>query len=129
VEITAPTNGVPEPPRLDAYLTANVPDISRARIVGSIKDGLVNVNGKLIKKPSYKVCAGDAIVCRIPPTPPMEAAPENIPLDVAYEDDHLMVVNKPAGMVVHPSAGHETGTPPRALNPKPQTLNPKPYTP
>lgn len=109
-EVRAAPGVAPDPPRLDAYLTANVPDVSRGRIVSSIKDGLVHVNGKLVKKPSYKVASGDAIVCVIPAPPPVEAAPEDIPLEVTYEDEHLMVVNKPAGMVVHPSAGHERGT-------------------
>jgi hypothetical protein len=99
VEVLAHKGVKPDPPRLDAYLTANIPDVSRGRIVSSIKDGLVDVNGKRVKKPSYTVGAGDAIVCRIPAPPPVEAAPENIPLEVTYEDDHLMVVNKPAGMV------------------------------
>ena len=108
--LQAPLGLTPDPPRLDAYLTANIPEISRARIVSSIKEGLVDVNGRLVKKPSHKVSGGDTMVCRIPAPVPMEAAPENIPLEVAYEDEHLMVVNKPAGMVVHPSAGHESGT-------------------
>lgn len=110
IKVNAAPGVPPEPSRLDAYLTANIPEVSRGRIVSSIKEGLVDVNGKLIKKPAYKVGAGDAIVCRIQPLPPMEAFPEDIPLDVAYEDEHLMIVNKPAGMVVHPSAGHSSGT-------------------
>jgi RluA family pseudouridine synthase len=109
-EVCAALGVVPEPSRLDAYLTAKVPDVSRGRIVASIKSGLVVVNGIHVKKPSHKISAGDRIVCEIPAPPPLEANPEDIPLEVHYEDDHLIIVNKPAGMVVHPSAGHESGT-------------------
>jgi 23S rRNA pseudouridine1911/1915/1917 synthase len=109
-EVCAAPGVVPEPSRLDAYLTVKVPEVSRGRIVASIKGGLVVVNGVHVKKPSHKISAGDRIVCEIPSPPPLEASPEDIPLEIHYEDDHLMIVNKPAGMVVHPSAGHESGT-------------------
>ena len=109
-EVCAAPGVVPEPSRLDAYLTVKVPDVSRGRIVASIKGGLVVVNGTHVKKPSHKISAGDRIVCEIPAPPPLEANPEDIPLEIHYEDDHLMIVNKPAGMVVHPSAGHQSGT-------------------
>ena len=109
-EVCAAPGVVPEPSRLDAYLTVKVPEVSRGRIVASIKGGLVVVNGVHVKKPSHKISAGDRIVCEVPSTPPLEANPEDIPLEIHYEDDHLMIVNKPAGMVVHPSAGHESGT-------------------
>ena len=94
-EVCAAPGVVPEPSRLDAYLTVKVPDVSRGRIVASIKGGLVVVNGIHVKKPSHKISAGDRIVCEIPAPPPLEANPEDIPLEVHYEDDHLMIVNKP----------------------------------
>ena len=94
------TPGVPpEPSRLDAYLTANSPEVSRARIVTTIKAGLVDVNGKVMKKPAYKISSGDHIRCKILAPPLLEALPEDIPLDVRYEDEHLLVINKPAQMV------------------------------
>ena len=94
------TPGIPpEPSRLDAYLTANAPEVSRARIVTSIKAGLVSINGKVMKKPAQKISSGDHVRCRILPPPSLEALPEEIPLDVHYEDDHLIVINKPAHMV------------------------------
>ena len=63
-----------------------------------------------MRKPSHKISAGDLIHCKVHGPRPMEAYPEDIPLEIHYEDEHLMVVNKPAGLVVHPSAGHESGT-------------------
>jgi tRNA pseudouridine synthase 2 len=94
------TPGVPpEPSRLDAYLTANSPEVSRARIVTTIKAGLVDVNGKVMKKPAYKISSGDHIRCKFLAPPLLEALPEDIPLDVHYEDEHLLVINKPAQMV------------------------------
>lgn len=110
IEVQVSLGTVPQPPRLDAYLSANTPEISRGRIVSSIKDGLVKVNGKSVRKPSHKITAGDLIHCKVHAPRPMEAYPEDIPLEIHYEDEHLMVVNKPAGLVVHPSAGHESGT-------------------
>jgi 23S rRNA pseudouridine1911/1915/1917 synthase len=70
---------------------------------------LVTVNGKP-SKAAYKIRAGDAIVVRVPPPPPIEAQAEAIPLDIVYEDADLIIINKPAGMVVHPAAGHNSGT-------------------
>ena len=85
--------------------------MSRSRIVESIKSGVVVVNGNVTTKPSHKLDIGDRVLCgEIVASPPTEVAPENIPLDVVFEDDHLVVVNKPPGMVVHPSAGHAGGS-------------------
>jgi len=106
--------------RLDAFISQNVAGeqsgtTSRARIQASIKEGLVRLNGKVMKKPSYAVKGGDRIECVILGPPPLEASPENIPLDVVYEDEDVIVVNKGADMVMHPSPGHCSGTMVNAL--------------
>jgi 23S rRNA pseudouridine1911/1915/1917 synthase len=108
VEVVVPET-VAEDRRLDKYLTRFYPDASRSKIQRSIKKGHVNVNGADVKK-SYTVAPGDEIVFRLVRKPPMQAEPEPIPLDVIYEDEDLLVVNKPAGMVVHPAPGHRSGT-------------------
>ena len=95
--------------RLDKYLTRFYPKASRTKIQRSIKKGHVRVNGQPAKK-AATVEPGDRIVFRLIQKPPMQAEPEPIPLDVAYEDDDLLVVHKPAGMVVHPAPGHRSGT-------------------
>jgi len=95
--------------RLDSHLAARIPGWSRARIQRLIEDGDVLVHGRT-SKPSYKLRAGDEIEVELTPATPAEFSPENIPLDVVYEDDDLIVVNKPAGMVVHPAAGISSGT-------------------
>jgi 23S rRNA pseudouridine1911/1915/1917 synthase len=95
--------------RLDRVISAQVQDLSRATAQRLIKTGAVIVNGQP-SKPSYCVQAGDEIVVHVPAEMPEQAIPEAIPLDVIYEDDALLVVNKPAGMVVHPAYGHPTGT-------------------
>ena len=108
VQVVVP-EAVAEGRRLDKYLTRFYPEASRTKIQRSIKKGHVKVNGADAKK-SYTVEPGDEIVFRLVRKPPMQAEPEPIPLDVVYEDDDLLVVNKPAGMVVHPAPGHRTGT-------------------
>lgn len=95
--------------RLDKYITQEMPDLSRSLVQRLIGEGLVTVNGQTVKA-SYKVKAGDTIVLRLPPPESLEVCPEAIPLDIVYEDADLLVVNKPAGMVVHPAYGHRTGT-------------------
>jgi len=99
-----------EPVRIDRYLTARLSNISRARIQTAANAEAILVNGSPVKS-NYKVKPGDtiAIVLDHPPNP-LELKPENIPLDIVYEDDHLVVVNKPAGLVVHPGVGNWTGT-------------------
>ena len=94
--------------RLDAFL-ADRSRLSRSRIAALIADGQVVVNGESVAK-SYRPRAGDRIVMEVPPPPPIELVPEDVPLDVVYEDDHLIVVEKPYGMVVHPAPGHRSGT-------------------
>jgi 23S rRNA pseudouridine1911/1915/1917 synthase len=95
--------------RVDKYIVKETPDLSRSMVQRLIKEGRVTVDGG-VTKPSYQVEAGDEIVVRVPPPEPMEVKPEAIPLDIVYEDDDIIVVNKPAGMVVHPAYGHRTGT-------------------
>jgi len=95
--------------RLDKYVAEMVPDLSRSRVQKLIEEGLVTVNGGMAK-PSYRVEIGDLVVVHIPPPEPVEVRPEAIPLDIVYEDEDIIVVNKPAGMVVHPAYGHRTGT-------------------
>ncbi len=95
--------------RLDKAVTARVQDISRAVVQRLIKAGDVTVNQRP-SKPSYIVQAGDEVVVRIPDEEPQQVLPEDIPLDIVYEDESLLVVNKPAGMVVHPALGHPSGT-------------------
>jgi len=95
--------------RLDKYVAQAIPDLSRSRAQRLIGEGLVTVNGR-VAKPSYRVEVGDLVMVHIPPPEPVEVRPEPIPLDIIYEDDNIIVVNKPAGMVVHPAYGHSTGT-------------------
>ncbi|MBL7064246.1 MAG: RluA family pseudouridine synthase [Anaerolineae bacterium] len=95
--------------RLDKVIPAHVPDLSRAVAQRLIKTGEVTVNGRP-SKPSYRVQVGDEVLVRVPAEMPEPVAPEDIPLDIIYEDDALLVVNKPAGMVVHPAFGHTSGT-------------------
>ncbi len=95
--------------RVDAYVAQHLPRFSRTKVQESIAAGTVTVNGQAVKK-SRPVEAGDVIECRIVRPPPLGAEPEAIPLDVVYEDGDLLVVNKAAGMVVHPAAGHPSGT-------------------
>lgn len=96
--------------RLDKVLVILCPDLSRTRIKNLIDDGEVSVDGRVCTTPAFKVSTGQVIDMMVPP--PVDAVPqaEDIPLDVVYEDDDLLVINKPAGLVVHPGAGHWTGT-------------------
>jgi len=109
VEIAVPAGQQPGV-RLDVYLTEKLPNATRAKVQRGIREGRVDVNGRLLTKPSYPVQPGDVILCRILRPRPIEVVPEPITLDVVYEDDLLLVVNKPAGMVVHPAYGHRSGT-------------------
>ena len=96
--------------RLDTLLVSRHPDLSRARIEGLIKAGHVTVNGTSAAKAGQKVDESDNIVLVIPPPVPAIPAPESISLSVLYEDDDVIVIDKPAGLVVHPAPGHNTGT-------------------
>ena len=106
VHISAPSNGG----RLDHVLVEALGDLSRSRVQRLIRQGEVQVNGQPILKTGFKLEGGEQIEIRIPPPAPSTLTPEPIPLDVIYEDSNLIVVDKPPGMVVHPSAGHESGT-------------------
>jgi len=96
--------------RLDKFLVSRLPEFSRARLQGLIADGFVLVNGEPAKKSGQMLEAGAAVEIRIPPPVPSGLIPENIPLDIIFENNDLLVVDKPAGMVVHPAAGHDSGT-------------------
>jgi 23S rRNA pseudouridine1911/1915/1917 synthase len=98
------------PERLDKYLVGLLQEFSRSRIQGLIEAGLVDVNGKPAKKAGQTLESGSNVTVRIPPPAPTGLVAEEIPLDVVFENDDLIVVNKPAGMVVHPAAGHSSGT-------------------
>ena len=100
--------------RLDAYLATHVDGWSRARLQRLIEAGDVLVNSKLAKA-SYKVSANDEIEVELTPPPKSNFTPENIPLEIIFEDDHIIVINKPAGLVVHPAAGVNSGTLANAL--------------
>ena len=96
--------------RLDKHILATHPDFSRSRIEGLIKAGFVTVNGAVAEKAGMKVAEDDEVAVEIPPPVPAVPEPEDIPLDVVYEDADMLVVNKAPGMVVHPAPGHFTGT-------------------
>lgn len=96
--------------RLDKILQDRNPDFSRSRIEGLIKGGFVKVNSVVAEKAGMKVDESDVIEMEIPPPVPATPEPEDIPLDVVYEDSDMLVVNKAPGMVVHPAPGHFTGT-------------------
>ncbi len=95
--------------RLDAWLSTQTPDLSRARIQNLIQEGHILLNGNP-SKPSHKLATGQTITLSIPPPVDIKLKPETIPLDVLHEDSDLIVINKPAGLVVHPAAGHASGT-------------------
>lgn len=96
--------------RLDSYLSQNLSDLSRSRIQQLIEQGHVKLNGEICKSKKSTVKQGDAITLEIPAAEPLELKPENIPLDILYEDEQILILNKPAGLVVHPAPGHPDGT-------------------
>jgi 23S rRNA pseudouridine1911/1915/1917 synthase len=98
------------PERLDKYLVEQLHEFSRSRIQGLISDGFVEVDGLTAKKAGQTLENGSAVTLRIPPPVPTDLIPEDIPLNIVFENEDLLVVNKPAGMVVHPAAGHASGT-------------------
>ncbi|MBR1701223.1 MAG: RluA family pseudouridine synthase [Lachnospiraceae bacterium] len=98
-----------EDERIDRCVSMLIDSLSRSFIQKMIKEGRVSVNGKTVKS-SYRVCAEDEVRFALPEAVEPDILPENIPLDILYEDADVIVVNKPKGMVVHPAAGHYTGT-------------------
>ena len=96
--------------RLDRVLALRLAELSRSRLKALILAGRIAVKGAAIRDPAYHVTAGDTITIDVPEAVPAEPAGENIALDIAYEDDDIIVIDKPRGLVVHPAAGHETGT-------------------
>ncbi len=95
--------------RLDAFLASSLDGLTRSQATRLIESGEVAVNGKAVSK-SYKLAGGEAVAVTLPEPEPVEAVPQDIPLDVVYEDTDVIVVNKPSGMVVHPAPGHPDGT-------------------
>jgi 23S rRNA pseudouridine1911/1915/1917 synthase len=107
VELIVPPGKKKE--RLDVYITGHVENATRNKVQQAIRGGTVLVNGDMVR-PSYTVMPDDVIQITLPRPPPAEAVPENIPVEILFEDDDLIVVNKPAGMVTHPAYGNYTGT-------------------
>ena len=96
--------------RLDRVLAGSLRELSRSRLKALILAGRVSVGSALIRDPAYHVAAGDTITIDVPQAVAAEPAGEDIALDIVYEDDDIIVIDKPSGLVVHPAAGHETGT-------------------
>ena len=105
-EVAPEENGT----RLDVLLAKSCPDLSRSRLKALILDGEVFVNGENAVQPKLKVKPGDLVALTLPPPIDADPEPQNIPLDVLYEDDDVIVINKPVGMVVHPAPGSPDGT-------------------
>lgn len=103
---TADGSGV----RIDKYISDNIAQITRSAVQGLISEGRVTADGKTVTKANMKLKGGEFIEISVPEPEPMDALPENIPLDIVYEDADLLVVNKPKGMVVHPAHGNWNGT-------------------
>jgi 23S rRNA pseudouridine1911/1915/1917 synthase len=96
--------------RLDRVLADRIAGLSRSRLKALIVAGQVSAGGRTILDPGYRVNAGDEITVKVPPTEPAVPKGENIELDIVYEDEHIIVVDKPRGLVIHPAAGNWTGT-------------------
>ncbi len=96
--------------RVDQFIVEELPTFSRTKISKLIKEGALLVNNESIEERSKKVSFGDEVELSVPEPVPTDLKPQNIPLDVVYEDDDLLVINKPIGMVVHPGAGNPDGT-------------------
>ncbi|MFA6618661.1 MAG: RluA family pseudouridine synthase [Candidatus Neomarinimicrobiota bacterium] len=112
-----------KPTRIDSFISESIKNISRTKVKELIDRMLVSVNRQIILKSSYKVNPKDMITVRIPRFVPLEVEAENIPLEVIYEDDDLIVINKPPGLVVHPAVGNRTGTLVNALAHRCTTLS------
>ncbi|MCK5816556.1 MAG: RNA pseudouridine synthase, partial [Candidatus Marinimicrobia bacterium] len=115
--------GAQKPTRIDTFVSESIKDISRTKVKELIDRELITVNRQITKKASYKITPKDMITVRIPRFVPLAVEPENIPLDVIYEDDDLIVINKSPGLVVHPAVGNRTGTLVNALAHRCTTLS------
>ncbi len=111
------------PTRIDTFVSESIKDISRTKVKELIDRELITVNRQTTKKASYQIAPKDMITVRIPRYVPLIVEPENIPLDVIYEDDDLIVINKSPGLVVHPAVGNRTGTLVNALAHRCTTLS------
>ena len=96
--------------RLDRVLAVRSPDLSRSRLKALILAGQVSIGANIVRDPAFQVRAGETITIDLPPAADPEPRGENIPLDIVFEDGDIIVLNKPKGLVVHPAAGHESGT-------------------
>src|SRR3990170_938925 len=96
--------------RLDRLMVEAMPFLSRSRVQALIHSGKVLLNGVVVRKPGLRLAGGETLLVELPPPRVADLEPEAIPLDIVYEDDRVLAVNKPPGMVVHPSAGHNRGT-------------------
>ncbi len=96
--------------RIDRVLAARIPALSRSRLKALILDGQVAIESRTVRDPAARVNSGERVRVTLPPPEPPEPAGEDIPLDIVYEDDALIVIDKPPGLVVHPAAGHASGT-------------------
>ncbi|ARV62842.1 pseudouridine synthase [Nostocales cyanobacterium HT-58-2] len=110
VEANSVSESPPKEARLDRYLSQELSDLSRSRVQQLIEQGKIQLNGKVCTSKKTSVKVGDRISIEIPEAEPLELQPEDIPLDILYEDDSLLIINKPAGLVVHPAPGHQKGT-------------------
>ena len=108
ITLLVPSGKVPE--RIDTYLSTLIKNASRTRVRKSLDEGMVKVNGNIIKKASHKITGNDIIECIMLRRPPVKLIPQDIPIEIVYEDNYLLVVNKPAGMVVHPGVGNRYDT-------------------
>ncbi len=99
-----------KPQRLDKFLAARIPELSRSRVQALIEAGNVTVEGEVPHKAGFSLSPGDQVEVVIPPPEPSKLVPEAVPLEILFENDDVLVINKAAGMVVHPSAGHGSGT-------------------
>ncbi len=101
---------LPEPVRIDKYIAGIMQDLSRNRIQHLIKSGFVNLNKTTVKRTGEKVKSGDRITLHLPPPEPSDVLPEPSALEILYEDEHIVGINKPAGITVHPTEQNKTGT-------------------
>jgi len=106
MEISVQEGGI----RLDVFLAEFLEDLSRSFVAKMIREGRVRINGRVCDRPSRQVVTGETVQVELPEPPRETPVPEDIPVDILYEDEHVIVINKPSGMVVHPAPGHPSGT-------------------